>query len=329
MESQYNDDRIDRLTYSRPTFQNIPDEIINELVRNNPETLNPLLRSSRRYQDALSNTRRFLQLEQDKLVEVNIDSNLIDGSPKNNVRVLEILKGYLLYSIPRESVKPRYYYQYEFDSNLSDYETLMDKHAICIAAYSYAEATLINSILKVLFYKDVNYLEGTIQYRGDSFIEQQSRYNHLDWYTDDLIQLLVASTYEIMISDSSISDYDNHVSDYIKSFNVTYNDQLNRTERLSPDTCTKFVKFRTDSLTGSIRINQPIIFDRKKVLRLLSDERLIRFFTDPNLKNSDDHLYILLETTEEENSMVIYSCDELSDREGELSDEDSDDEGNE
>lgn len=48
------------------------------------------------------------------------------------------------------SHQPYYYYQYEGDSNMSNYENMMHNNYIVIRATSYKEAMLINSILKIV-----------------------------------------------------------------------------------------------------------------------------------------------------------------------------------
>jgi len=45
----------------------------------------------------------------------------------------------------------KYYYQYEFDSSTTFYESLMRQHLITISAQSYEEAMLCNVILRCLF----------------------------------------------------------------------------------------------------------------------------------------------------------------------------------
>lgn len=44
----------------------------------------------------------------------------------------------------------RYWYQYEFDCNLSTYEEMMDKQCIVIAAKSLEEANILNAILRCI-----------------------------------------------------------------------------------------------------------------------------------------------------------------------------------
>lgn len=44
----------------------------------------------------------------------------------------------------------RYWYQYEFDSNLTTYEQMMDKQCIVIAAKSLEEANILNAILRCI-----------------------------------------------------------------------------------------------------------------------------------------------------------------------------------
>jgi len=46
--------------------------------------------------------------------------------------------------------KENYYYQYEYDSNSTLYESLMDKHHIAIKSKSLKEAKVLNAILRCM-----------------------------------------------------------------------------------------------------------------------------------------------------------------------------------
>lgn len=258
----------------RPTFSYIPNDVVREMVINNPSILNPFIRTSKRYNNLLKD---YSKESKEALISQIISQDLV--TREDSIEVLRILRDYLTPYISKKTMSMGYYYQYEFDSNLSEYERLMNDHAITIGAYSLEEANLINIILHILFAGHIGVLE---------------------MYEDSV-------TYDMLTIDDGLSMYNNYYSDTIKPFSNEYGDLPY--ERLSNGLCLYYYEFTSDR-GYKVRINTPIVYTRERVLQLIEDPKVFQYFTDPSLKFNDGILAFLLEMTPEERStQIIKECD--------------------
>ena len=99
----------------------------------------------------------------------------------------------------KEFNDPKYYYQYEYDSGLTLYESLMNTHQICIEAYSDSEAEFINLCLRVLIDANLFALEQYIENEEEGII-----------YFVDFLQNVTSLK-------PSLSVYEGYVSEEIKA----------------------------------------------------------------------------------------------------------------
>lgn len=133
----------------------------------------------------------------------------------------------------------KFYYQYEFDSQQSTYERLMNEDYITIAARSLEEANILNHILKCIIDEHTGYLDGILD-------DYSMKYN----VSDDCIR--IDQFFSHIMKSNTISSYKDYVTD-------------------KPKEITNNILSISDI---SIQINTVNIFDRDSILDILKDPYL-------------------------------------------------------
>lgn len=257
-------------------FEDIPDEIVLDMVESSPDLLNPLIRTSKRYQNLLTDHA------------LNVKERLIDhviGYDDDLDDLLYKLRDFLLYT--DKGGEERYYYLYYDNPDteyymLSDLDRLMNLNAICIKAHSQGEVNILACILSILLDRSMGILSEIID---SSYLLDRDMYS-------SIINNAFLDRYYNNYSDRNIRPFDRREDGY-------------RYEEIGNGLRRSYAVYTSAHGDISININTPLVFDRYRVLKLLSNRELLKYYETPLIKN-DHHLDIILEMTEmEQNTRYI------------------------
>ena len=145
------------------------------------------------------------------------------------------------YTQCKENV-PEFYYQYEFDSQKTTYEWLMDTHYIAISAHSYGEAMILNFLLRFI-----------IDGQCGSLTLYQDDYDN-DTTTDQFVNFISNQT--------DLNQWNDYKSQVPKSVKIQYFSKM----------CKK--------LGFEIKKKKYYVFTLENVLKLLNDQHFIENFNN-------------------------------------------------